>query len=206
MDSNNSFVVRIATSDDYKYAIEIIDEMAYSAAKRGAKIARRTPEYVINKINEGHAVIAVNPNNGEWAGFCCIEVWQHERYIANSGLIVSPKYRGVGVAKEIKLKVFELGRTKFPFAKHFSLTTNQAVMHVNVALGYKVVSYTDMLTDKFFLIGANTWVNYIELMCSEQGPAPYVAMVFDPEVEKLEVVITGIAQYLLEKSKVSATI
>ena len=59
--------------------------MAASAQARGTGIARRTPEYIEMKINEGKAVIAVT-KDGEWVGFCYIETWEGE-YVANSGLI-----------------------------------------------------------------------------------------------------------------------
>ena len=71
-----------------------IDE---SAKDRGTGIARRTPEYIINKMENGNAVLALE--GGKFAGFCYIEVWGHGNYVAHSGLIVSPEFRGKGLAK-----------------------------------------------------------------------------------------------------------
>ncbi|MCO5240741.1 MAG: hypothetical protein M9904_11880 [Chitinophagaceae bacterium] len=61
---------------------EIANEMAYSSARRGTGIAHRTPEYVMKKMDEGIAAIAVNADNGAWAGFCYLEVWQHQNIVA----------------------------------------------------------------------------------------------------------------------------
>lgn len=173
-------IIRIATSEDYKYADEIIDEMAISAAKRGTGVSRRTFEYITEKMDSGLAVIAIDPENNEWAGFCCIEVWQHEKYVANSGLIVSPKYRGMGISKGIKIKLFDTCRERFPHARIFSLTTSPAVMHINKVLGYQTVPHSDIMNDPLFLTGCNSWVNYIDLMNGQHKGSPYTAMVFDP--------------------------
>lgn len=154
--------------------------MAESAASRGTGIARRNEDYVIQKIIAGLAIIATNTENGEWAGFCCIEAWEHEKYIANSGLIVHPAYRGQGLSREIKIKLFDLGRIKFPSAKIFSLTTNAAVIRINGELGYHSIPYSEVMNDAYFLIGNSCWVNYIDLMCNPQTASRYTAMVFDP--------------------------
>ena len=93
--------------------------MESSAKARGTGIAKRSPEYICQKIDEGKAVIAVTAR-GDWVGFCYIETWEGE-YVANSGLIVAPAYRKSGVAKAIKHKVFQLSREKYPDAKIFGL-------------------------------------------------------------------------------------
>ena len=96
--------------------------MEASAKARGTGIAQRSPEYIEQKIDEGKAVIAITGLN-EWVGFCYIETWSHGEYVANSGLIVAPAYRKSGVAKQIKKRIFELSRQKYPEAKIFGLTT-----------------------------------------------------------------------------------
>ncbi len=93
MESNN-IIIRVATPDDKKYATIITDEMESSAKARGTGIAKRSPEYIEKKIEEGKAVIAVT-TEGEWVGFCYIEEWSHGKFVANSGLIVVPAYRKV---------------------------------------------------------------------------------------------------------------
>jgi hypothetical protein len=68
---------------------------------------------------EGKAVIALH-KNGTWAGFCYIETWSHGDFVANSGLIVNPEFRKVGLAKAIKENIFELSRSKYPEAKYLA--------------------------------------------------------------------------------------
>ena len=68
--------------------------MASSAQARGTGIAKRSPEYIEKKIQEGKAVIAVT-SDGEWVGFCYIEAWGHDEFVANSGLIVAPAFRKI---------------------------------------------------------------------------------------------------------------
>jgi len=115
---NNNIIIRLATADDKHYAEIITTEMEESAKARGTGIAKRSPEYIEKKMEEGKAVIAVTAD-GAWVGFCYIEAWEHEKYVANSGLIVSPSFRKSGVAKDIKRKIFDLSRKKYPHAKIF---------------------------------------------------------------------------------------
>ena len=91
------FVVRVATEEDTPFAQAICDEMAESAKARGTGIAKRTAEYVSSKMREGKAVIAFH-KDGRWAGFSYIESWGHGDYVANSGLIINPQFRKLGLA------------------------------------------------------------------------------------------------------------
>ena len=62
-------------------------------------------------MKQGKAIIALE--DGEvFAGFCYIETWQEKGFVANSGLIVAEEYRGLGLAKAIKKKAFELSQQK----------------------------------------------------------------------------------------------
>ena len=61
-------IVRVANSSDTFYAQTITDEMEASAKARGTGIAKRSPEYVAQKMEEGKAVIALE-KNGSWVGF-----------------------------------------------------------------------------------------------------------------------------------------
>ena len=164
---------------DGHYAKTITDEMASSAKARGMGIAKRTPEYVEEKIKEGKSVIAVT-TDGEWVGFCYIEVWEHNKFVANSGLIVSPAFRKTGVAKAIKKRVFELSREKYPDAKIFGLTTGLAVMKINSDLGYEPVTYSELTNDDQFWEGCKSCVNYDILMSKERKNCMCTAMLFDP--------------------------
>ena len=176
---NSNIIIRVATAADSHYATAITDEMASSAKARGTGIAKRSPEYVAQKIIEGKSVIAVT-TEGEWVGFCYIEVWEHNKFVANSGLIVSPSFRKTGVAKAIKKRIFELSREKYPESKIFGLTTGLAVMKINSDLGYEPVTYSELTTDEQFWAGCKSCVNYDILMSKERKNCMCTAMLFDP--------------------------
>jgi hypothetical protein len=177
---NNNIIVRLATADDKHLAETITIEMEESAKARGTGIAKRSPEYIEKKMEEGKAVIAVT-KEGTWVGFCYIEAWEHEKYVANSGLIVSPAFRKSGVAKDIKRKIFELSRKKYPHAKIFGLTTGLAVMKINSDLGYEPVTYSELTTDEEFWKGCRSCVNYEILKSKDRKNCMCTAMLFDPE-------------------------
>ncbi len=181
MDQN--IIVRDASPDDKKYAETITTEMAESAKARGTGIAKRSPDYIRTKMDEGKSVIAVTPD-GTWVGFCYIEAWEDEKYVANSGLIVAPAFRKSGVAKEIKKMVFALSRKRYPDAKIFGLTTGLAVMKINSDLGYEPVTYSELTSDEKFWSGCKSCVNYDILMSKDRKNCMCTAMLYDP-VEKL---------------------
>ena len=176
---NQNIIIRVATAADAVYATTITDEMEASAKARGTGIAKRSPEYIIQKIEEGKAVIAVT-DDGAWVGFCYIETWEGE-YVANSGLIVSPQFRKSGVAKSIKQRVFQLSREKYPDAKIFGLTTGLAVMKINSDLGYEPVTYSELTQDEKFWAGCKSCVNYDILMMKERKNCLCTAMLYDPK-------------------------
>ena len=119
----------IANASYQDFAQIICDEMESSAKARGTGIAKRSPDYIKEKMREGKAVIAFT-EEGIWAGFCYIETWSHGEYVANSGLIVAPPFRKSGLAKNIKKKIFDLSQKLYPNAKLFGLTTGLAVMKI----------------------------------------------------------------------------
>jgi GNAT superfamily N-acetyltransferase len=176
---NNEIIVRIAHSGDGHYAELITEEMASSAKARGTGIAKRSPDYIRTKMEEGKAVIALMPN-GDWVGFCYIEAWSHGKFVANSGLIVSPHFRGTGVATKIKEKVFQLSREKYPASKIFGLTTGLAVMKINSELGYRPVTYSELTDDEEFWKGCQSCVNYDILMAKGRKNCLCTGMLFDP--------------------------
>ncbi len=175
---NSNIIIRAAVPADAHYAKNITDEMESSAKARGTGIAKRSPEYIEQKINEGKAVIALT-TGGIWVGFCYIETWEGE-YVANSGLIVSPPFRKSGVAKAIKEKIFKLSRQKYPNAKIFGLTTGLAVMKINSELGYEPVTYSELTQDEKFWAGCKSCVNYDILMSKDRKNCMCTAMLYDP--------------------------
>jgi hypothetical protein len=174
-----NIIIRVATPEDKSYATIITDEMEASAKARGTGIAKRSPEYVAQKIDEGKAVIAVT-GDSTWVGFCYIETWEGE-YVANSGLIVSPQFRKSGVAKAIKERIFRLSREKYPEAKIFGLTTGLAVMKINSDLGYEPVTYSELTQDEKFWAGCKSCVNYDILMSKDRKNCLCTAMLYDPK-------------------------
>ena len=172
-------IIRIAQSGDAHYAETITREMEESAKARGTGIAKRSPEYLMNKMNEGKAVVAYT-QDGTWVGFCYIETWSHGAFVANRGLIVSPAFRKSGVAKKIKENIFQLSRQLFPDAKIFGLTTGLAVMKINSDLGYEPVTYSELTQDEEFWAGCKSCVNYDILMSKERKNCMCTAMLYDP--------------------------
>lgn len=181
--------IEISSYEHLVYVSEIQQEMYDSAQRRGTGIAKRSIEYLSKKISEGNAVVATE--NGEWVGFCYIETWSHGKFVANSGLIVSPKFRNRGVATLIKNRVFQLSREKFPNAKVFGLTTGLAVMKINSDLGYKPVIYSELTQDEEFWNGCKNCVNYEILMKKERKNCLCTAMLFDPENNKINSVVNN---------------
>jgi GNAT superfamily N-acetyltransferase len=179
------FDIRVATAGDVDFAPLICDEMAESAKARGTGIAQRSPEYVADKMLEGKAVIALH-KDGTWAGFCYIETWSHGDFVANSGLVVDPKFRKIGLAKAIKHRIFELSRAKYPDAKIFGLTTGLAVMKINSELGYEPVTYSELTQDEDFWAGCKSCVNFDILTSKGRKNCMCTAMLFDPAEKQKE--------------------
>ncbi|MDP5157194.1 MAG: GNAT family N-acetyltransferase [Flaviramulus sp.] len=174
--------ILIADKSHIKYAEIICETIAESAAVRGTGIARRTPEYIATKMENGNAVIALDGD--KFAGFCYIEKWGHGKFVANSGLIVHPDYRGGGLARQIKHKVFEHSRTKFPDAKVFSITTGLAVMKMNTELGYKPVPFSELTDDPTFWDGCQTCKNYDVLTRTNRKMCLCTGMLYDADKVK----------------------
>ena len=183
INKKSAFKILIAGPQHKKYAEEICAEMEASAKARGTGIAKRSPEYIRQKMDEGKAVIALSHDN-RWAGFCYIETWSHGKYVANSGLIVSPNFRNSGLATLIKKKIFRLSSTKYPDAKIFGLTTGLAVMKINSDLGYQPVTYSELPQDDAFWNGCQSCVNYEILMSKERKNCLCTGMLYDPAEEK----------------------
>ena len=169
----------IANKTHTNYANQICETIGEAAKVRGTGIAKRRPEYIIEKMEKGNAVIALDGE--KFAGFCYIESWEHGKFVANSGLIVHPEFRGQGLAKKIKKKIFEHSRTKFPKAKVFSITTGLAVMKLNSDLGYKPVTFSELTDDQTFWKGCQTCKNYDVLQRTNQTMCLCTGMLFDPD-------------------------
>lgn len=204
MEDNNlinqyTFKIMTTAENHISYVAEIcalIEEAAYA---RGTGIAKRSIEYIQSKIKAGHAVIALDSND-ELAGFCYIETWDHGKYVANSGLIVKPMFRGKALAMQIKKAIFLLSRKKYPTAKIFGITTSPAVLKINSKLGYRPVGFNELTQDETFWKGCESCQNYDILIRTKRQFCLCTGMLFDPE-EKLEQIKLGI-ENAEEKSSV----
>ena len=157
--------VLVADASHVKYADEICEEVFISARERGTGIARRTPEYVAEKMLAGKAVIAIAEDG---------------RYVANSGLIVSHAFRGLGLAMRIKTRIFELSREKYPNAKIFSITTGAAVMKMNYELGFRPVTFAALTDDPEFWKGCQGCRNYQILESNNYRMCLCTGLLYDP--------------------------
>ncbi len=175
--------ILVASDKHIKYIDDINDAIDAASKQRGTGIARRTYEYLSTKMKEGKAIIALDGD--KFAGFCYIEAWQEKGFVANSGLIVVEEYRGMGLAKAIKNKAFNLSRERYPNSKIFGLTTGLAVMKINHELGYRPVTFSELTVDDQFWNGCKGCVNYDILMRTERSKCLCTGMLYDPAWEKV---------------------
>ncbi|HRK05331.1 MAG TPA: GNAT family N-acetyltransferase [Chlorobiota bacterium] len=174
------FHILVADERHAIYAEEIVETIFVAAQQRGTGIARRTPEYVIKKMTEGKAIIALTADSATFAGFCYVETWEHGRYVANSGLIVKPEFRKHNLARKIKRAAFDLSRRKFPESKIFGITTSAAVMKINSELGYRPVAFADLTQDEDFWNGCRSCPNVDILERTQRKMCLCTGMLFDP--------------------------
>lgn len=172
--------ILVADASHAKYADEICEEVFISARERGTGIARRTPEYVIEKMTAGKAVIAIS-EDGRFAGFSYIETWGGKEYVANSGLIVAHAFRGMGIAMQIKTRIFQLSQELFPGAKIFSITTGAAVMKMNYKLGFRPVPFAALTDDPEFWKGCQGCRNWNILESNNFKMCLCTGLLYDPE-------------------------
>jgi len=175
--------ISIASSAHLAYVPDIEQALLIASQQKGTGIAVRSKEYLTAKIEEGKAVVAIS-GEGKWAGFCYIESWGHKKFVANSGLIVSPEFRGIGLAVEIKKRAFDLSAKLFPGAKLFGLTTSLAVKKINSGLGYKPVTFSELTDDEDFWKGCQTCPYYDILVRTKRDDCLCTAMIMDPTEKK----------------------
>ena len=177
--NKEDITVMVADPSHEKYVDTILDTIEKAAKVRGTGIAKRTHEYVATKMKEAKAVIALYGD--EFVGFSYIETWGNKQYVTTSGLIVDPKFRGLGVAKRIKDLTFTLARTRWPHAKIFSLTSGAAVMAMNTQLGYHPVTFADLTDDEAFRRGCEGCINVDVLKRTGRKYCICTGMLYDPE-------------------------
>lgn len=171
--------ILVANETHFVYANELCQLIESASKARGTGIAKRSPEYLQQKMIEGKAVIAMQGQI--LAGFCYIESWSHDAFVANSGLVVKPIFRKTGLGFKIKEAIFDLSRAKYPNAKIFGITTSLAVMKINSSLGYKPVTFSELTTDDAFWKGCQGCVNYDILQRTERVHCLCTGMAYTPE-------------------------
>ena len=171
--------VMVADASHEVYVDKILDTIREAAKVRGTGIAERRHEYVATKMKEGKAIIALCGD--EFAGFTYIESWGNKQYVATSGLIVHPDYRGLGLAKRIKTASFRLARLRWPKAKIFSLTSGAAVMKMNTELGYVPVTFNELTDDEAFWKGCESCVNFDILQRNGRRMCLCTGLLYDPD-------------------------
>lgn len=169
----------VAGQAHFKYADEIAELMSESSKAKGTNLAKRTPEYIREKMEYHKAIIAVLPD-GILAGFSYIETWSHTKFVANSGLIVAPKFRKSGLARQIKRKIFNLSIEMYPYAKIFSITTDNAVMKINSELGFRPVTFSELTQEKEFWDGCKGCRNFDILERNNYRICLCTALLYDP--------------------------
>lgn len=171
--------VMVAEAEHEVYVDTIIDTIREAARRRGTGIAERTHEYVATKMREGKAILALHGE--KFVGFSYIETWGNKHYVTTSGLIVHPDYQGLGVAKRIKDYTFTLARLRWPHAKIFSLTSGDAVMKMNTALGFVPVSFNQLTDDDAFWHGCKGCINHDILEAKNRKFCVCTGMLWNPE-------------------------
>jgi GNAT superfamily N-acetyltransferase len=174
-----NFEISIVSEKHIKYAKEIAVEIEIAASVQGTGIAIRSSEYIENKIREGQGIIALLDN--KLAGFCYIEAWEGNKYVANSGLLVVELYRGKGLGRKIKNEAFALTRKLFPDSIFLGLTTSLAVMKINSELGYVPVTFSELTDDSEFWKGCETCSYYDILFRTRRSNCLCTAMKYNPK-------------------------
>lgn len=177
--ATSEFIIEPASSSHFHYAEEICVHYVESAKQRGTGIAKRTPEYVTEKMREGKAIIALH-RDGRFAGFSYIETWSHGNYVANSGLIINPEFRNKGLGSIVKSAIFNLSKEKYPHAKIFGITTSMAVLKMNSDLGYRPVTFSELTQDDEFWKGCQSCPNFDILTRNNRKMCLCTGMLYDP--------------------------
>ncbi|MBL7111222.1 MAG: GNAT family N-acetyltransferase [Bacteroidales bacterium] len=177
----DKFNITVATEKHLEFVPHIEEAIIVASKVKGTGIAKRSKEYIADKIVKGKAVIAVH-EDGSFAGFCYVETWGHEKFVANSGLIVVEKYRGRKLAYQIKSEAFRLSRKLYPSAKIFGLTTSLAVMKINSSIGYQPVTFSLLTDDDEFWKGCQTCSYYDILFRTNRSLCLCTGLLYDPSV------------------------
>ncbi len=151
--------ITISNSIHSAYAESICEHIEAAAKLRGTGIVKRDPKKIEEVINNGDAVIAFD-EQGNFAGFCYLQLWSCGKMASHSGLIVVPEHRKKGLALQIKKSALALANQKYPEAKVFGITTNLHVLNINTELGYRATTFSEITQDDAFWAQCRSCPNY----------------------------------------------
>lgn len=194
-----NYLIVEADESHVNHAEYICNLIYQSALQRGTGIAKRSPEYIAQKMKSGKAVVAFDGDR--LIGFSYIECWGHGDFVATSGLIVDPEYRHQGLAERIKRKTFALARKKFPYAKIFSITTSLPVMKLNTRMGYEPVTFSELTDDKEFWAGCKGCINYDILQRNNNVRCICTGMLYDPAKQEKRRKANPYIMYIVNRLK-----
>ena len=90
-------------------------------------------------------------------------------------------FRGLGLAKRIKERIFRLSRELFPDAKIFSITTGAAVMKMNYEFGFRPVPFSELTDDPEFWKGCQGCGNFQILQNNNYRMCLCTGLLYDPK-------------------------
>ena len=175
----SSVHVVVADESHARYIPDILGAIFEASKVPGNSIVMRDPDYLALKMREGKAVIALC-DDGSFAGFCYLECWQDEQFLANSGMIVKPEYRGQGLATRIKQEIVRVCHEMFPDAAIFGITKSEAIKKISLRLGFEEVPYSEITTDPKFWKGCDTCRHYSELLANNVLSCHCTALLLRP--------------------------
>jgi len=184
------FIIEKANASHHHLAELISQTMEKSAAARGTGIAKRSPDTIIHYMEAGQAMIATH-EDGRWAGFCYLALWDNGKFVSTSGLIVAEEFREHGIAKKLKVAVFDHCIENYPNASLVGITTSLAVMKINTALGFHPTAFCEMPQQPEFWKGCEACVNHDILQRTKGKFCLCTAMRYDKptQAEKLAVAV-----------------
>lgn len=173
-----SQIIKVASEQHIPYIPDILSAIEEASKVPGNSIVMRDPTYLATKMREGKAVIALC-DDGAFSGFCYLESWQDDQFVANSGMIVKPEFRGQGLATPIKRLIVAESQRMFPNAKVFGITKSPAVIKMSKRLGFKEVPYDQITSDPKFWKGCDTCRHYPELLQNRGTACQCIALLLD---------------------------
>ena len=145
----------IGDESHIRLAPQVVELIKKAHDEPGAALSLRSQSEIEQKIRDGKAVIATT-ELGIVIGFLYISPWQSGKFVSTSALVVSPEFRGRGIATQLKIESLNLIKRSYPDATPFGITLSNAVMRVNASLGFIPVAYSEITNSDRFWSGCAT--------------------------------------------------